>query len=127
MVARIYLIFNFLCIGLIGLGYLYDPNLLLGQYGLEAGSSGMDNMLRSTYGGVFIAVAFIFLVGFLNANRRSDALGIALIFFAGLAVGRLASILSVGLPPSSIMPLLYYEIVAALIASGLYFRPSQTA
>lgn len=122
MMSRIYLYINVLAIGMIGLAYLYNPNLLLANYGLEAGSSGMDNMLRSGYGGVFVAVALLFLFGALNEGRRRDALGFAALFFGALAIGRIASILAVGAPPASIMPLLYYEIAAAVIALVLYRR-----
>lgn len=122
MIAKIYLALNAISIGLIGLLYLYDPNLLLARYDLETGSAGMDNMLRSTYGGVFIGAAGIFLLGLLSPKRRRDAIGFAVIFMAGSAAGRLASIASVGAPPASIMPLLYYECAAAVIGLILYLR-----
>ena len=125
MISRIYLALNFAVIGLIAVAYLYDPNLLLSRYELETGSIGMDNMLRSTFGGVFLAVSALFLLGFINPDHRRNALGIAMLFFAGLALGRLMSIASAGLPPASIMMLLYYEIAAALIAMGLYLRSPQ--
>lgn len=122
MISRIFLGLNAVLIGLIGLAYLYDPNFMLGRYGLETGSAGLDNMLRSTYGGVFVGVAAIFLFGALRDSRRRDALALAAIFMAGLAVGRLMSIASIGAPPASIMPLLYYEAIAALIAYTLFLR-----
>lgn len=122
MIARIYLALNTLSIGLIGILYLYDPNLLLARYGLETGSAGMDNMLRSTYGGVFVGASAIFLLGLLSPKQRRDAIGFAAIFMAGSAAGRIASIVSVGAPPSSIMPLLYYECAAAVIGLLLYLR-----
>ena len=120
--ARLFLGLNAAMIGLIGLAYLYDPNLLLGRYGLKTGGAGLDNMLRSTYGGVFVGVAAIFLLGALHDTRRRDALALAAIFMGGLALGRLMSIASLGAPPASLMPLLYYEIAAAIIAAALYSR-----
>lgn len=122
MIAKIYLALNAISIGLIGLLYLYDPNLLLARYDLETGSAGMDNMLRSTYGGVFVGASAIFLLGVLSHKRRRGALGFAVIFMAGSAIGRLASIAAVGAPPASIMPLLYYECAAAAIGLILYLR-----
>jgi hypothetical protein len=126
MIVRLYLGLNALSIGLIGLLYLYDPNLLLARYGLETGSAGMDNMLRSTYGGVFVGAAGIFLLGVLDGARRRGALGFAAIFMAGSALGRIASIVSVGAPPAAILPLLYYEIAAAIIGVFLYLRTSRS-
>ena len=122
MMARIFLGFIALSIGMIGVLYLYDPNLLLARYDLATGSPGMDNMLRSTYGGLFLTSAFIFALGiFINARRR-DALAFVVIFMTGAALGRIASMIAVGSPPDAIMPLLYFEIAATLIAIVLFAR-----
>ena len=120
LIARLVLALNAGVIGLIGLAYLYDPNMLLANYGLSTDSLGMDNMLRSTYGGLFLCVAGLFAFGALNADRRADALGLLALFMGGLAFGRIASIVMAGTPDPSIMSLLAYEAVAFLIALFLY-------
>ncbi len=125
MASRIFLAFNAIAIGLIGILYLYDPNLLLARYDLETGSVGMDNMLRSAYGGIFLGAAAVFLMGVLRQERRRDALGFVAIFMSGAAIGRVASIMATGMPPETIMPLLYFEIAATLIALTLYVRSAQ--
>lgn len=125
MIARIFLGFIALSIGMIGVLYLYDPNLLLARYDLSAGSAGMDNMLRSTYGGLFLASAVIFALGVFVDDRRRDVLAFVAIFMTGAAIGRIASIIAVGAPPSTIMPLLYFEIAATVIAVALYVRAPQ--
>lgn len=125
MISRLFLAFIALSIGMIGILYLYDPNLLLARYDLATGSTGMDNMLRSTYGGLFLASALIFLLGVFVADRRRDALAFVAIFMTGAGLGRIASILAVGTPPSAIMPLLYFEIAATVIAVALYLRTPQ--
>ncbi|MEO0548958.1 MAG: DUF4345 domain-containing protein [Pseudomonadota bacterium] len=122
MISRIFLAFNAIAIGLIGLLYLYDPNLLLARYDLVTGSAGMDNMLRSTYGGLFLVSAAVFLLGVFSANRHRDALAFVAIFMTGAALGRIASIFAVGSPPATIMPLLYFEIVMTVLAVILYLR-----
>lgn len=124
MISRIFLGFITLSVGSIGILYLYDPNLLLARYDLATGSAGMDNMLRATYGGLFLASALIFLLGVFIEARRRDALAFVAIFMAGAAIGRLASLLAVGPPPAEIMPLLGFEIAATLIALVLYVRSS---
>ncbi len=126
MLSRIYLLFNAVGIGAIGLLYLYDPNLLLARYSLETGSAGMDNMVRSAYGGVYLACAFVFLLGALQIKRRRDAVGFSALFMTGAAIGRVASIGAAGAPPATIMPLLYFEIGAALIGIILFLisRPA---
>lgn len=122
MIARLFLGFIALSIGTIGILYLVDPNLLLARYDLVTGSAGMDNMLRSTYGGLFLVSAAIFAMGVFVIDRRRDALAFVAIFMTGAAIGRIASILAVGAPPSTIMPLLYFEIAATFIAVALYVR-----
>lgn len=127
MITRLYLAFNAIGIGLIGLLYLYDPNMLLARYGLETGSAGMDNMLRAAYGGVFAAAAFVFSIGIFQPARRRDAVGFTALFMTGAAIGRIASIAAVGMPPATIMPLLGFECVSALIGIVLYRRPPSAA
>ena len=100
MMSRLFLGFIALSIGSIGILYLYDPDLLLARYDLVTGRAGMDNMLRSTYGGLFLASAAIFALGIFVSNRRRDALAFVAIFMTGAAIGRIASILAVGAPPS---------------------------
>lgn len=107
---------------MVGILYLFDPNLLLARYGLSTGGAGMDNMLRSTYGGLFLTSSMIFGMGVFVKDRRHDALAFVAIFMTGAALGRVASILAVGPPPTAIMPLLYFEIAATLIAMALYAR-----
>lgn len=126
MISRLFLGFIALSIGAIGILYLFDPNLLLARYDLVTGSAGMDNMLRSTYGGLFLASAAIFAMGVFVARRRRDALAFVAIFMTGAALGRIASILAVGAPPLTIMPLLYFEIAATLIAVALFIRSPRT-
>ncbi len=122
MFAKIYLGLNAVVIGLIGLGYLHDPNLLLARYGLETGSVGMDNMLRATYGGVSLGLAALFLMGMLKPARRRDAVGLVIIIMGSFAIGRIASMALAGTPPTSIMGLFYYEVVMTLIGLFLYIR-----
>ena len=127
MISRIFLAFNALAIGAIGLTYLYDPNLLLARYDLQTGSAGMDNMLRSTYGGIFLVSAAVFLFGAISDKRRRDAILFVAIFMFGAAIGRVASIVAVGTPPSSILPLLYFEIIMVMVALVLHRTTRSTA
>ena len=120
LMSRIILFVNAAVIGLIGLAYLYDPNVLLANYGLSTDGPGMDNMLRGTYGGLFLCIAGLFGLGALNASRRSDILGLLALFMGGQAFGRLASVAMAGMPDPSILSLLAYEIAVFSIALFLY-------
>lgn len=120
MFARAFLGFNAVAVGLIGLGYLYDPNVLLARYKLEAGSVGMDNMLRSAYGGLFVAMAVILACGALIPGRTSDALLFTILFMGGFSLGRIASIVRLGSPGRAVNGLLYYELTALVLAVVLH-------
>ena len=124
--SRIFLALNAVAIGSIGVFYLIDPNLLLARYDLATGSAGMDSMLRATYGGLFLVSAGLFALGVFNTNRRRDALAFVGLFMGGAALGRIVSFLAVGAPPSTIMPLLYFELVMMVIAATLYLRSAPT-
>lgn len=120
--ARMILILNAIVIGSIGLAYLVNPNLLLANYGLSVGEIGMDNMLRSTYGGLFVAMAGLFALGGFAEARQRDALGVLALFMGGLAVGRIASLTLAGAPDASMHMLLAYEATVFVIAVSLYRR-----
>ncbi len=122
MITPIYLIFNAIGIGAIGILYLYDPNILLARYDLATSSIGMDNMLRSAYGGVYLVSAIVFLLGVLQRKRQRDSVGFTALFMTGAAIGRIASMNAVGAPPATIMMLLYFEIAMALIGYFMFFR-----
>ena len=122
MISRIFLAYNAISIGLIGLLYLLDPNILLARYELDVGSVGMDNMLRSTYGGLFLGSALLFSIGIFKPLRQKDALGFVGVFMTGLAIGRIASITAAGMPASSIVALLVFEAITAGLAWFLYTR-----
>lgn len=122
MIGRIFLGFNAIVIGLIGLAYLYDPNLLLARYGLETGGAAMDNMLRAVYGGLFVGIAALLALGVVKADRLRDMLGLATIFFASQAIGRIASVALAGSPASTVLGLLYYELAATAIGLLLFLK-----
>lgn len=116
MISRAFLAFNAIAIGSIGLFYLIDPNILLGRYDLQAGSVGMDNMLRSAYGGVFLISAGVFALGVFQSSRLRDSLIFLAMFMAGAALGRGVSVFAAGPPPDAILPLLYFEIIVCTVA-----------
>lgn len=120
--ATVFLGFNAVAIGLIGLGYLYNPNLLLARYGLETGSAAMDNMLRGAYGGLFVGVAAAFAYGAFVPARTTDALLLTLLFMGGFALGRGVSIVRVGSPGRLVSGLLGYEIITSILSAILYAR-----
>ncbi|MGD1934692.1 MAG: DUF4345 domain-containing protein [Candidatus Phaeomarinobacter sp.] len=122
LVSRIFLLFIALGLGFVGLNYLIEPNLLLSRYDLSVADADMDNMLRSAYGGIFLAAAAYILLGAIRTDRTHDAVGLVCLLMAGAALGRLVSIAALGPAHPMINALLAFEIVAVMIGGVLYFR-----
>jgi hypothetical protein len=125
MIARIFLALNAIAMGVVGIFYLYDPDILLARYDVVAGSVSMDNMLRASYGGVSLGAALIFTIGVFNTQRRRDILAFTAIFIGGFAVGRVASLVFSGPPHSAIYGLLGYEVVMGVLGIVLFLRASR--
>lgn len=122
--ASLILVFNAAVIGLVGFAYLLDPNFLLGNYGLMVTEPGMDNMLRASYGGVFVILAGLWAWGGLQKSRRTDMLALLSLLMGSLALGRIVSLLAVGQPGDAINMLLGYELFVCLLAGGLWWKVS---
>ncbi|MEM9724161.1 MAG: DUF4345 domain-containing protein [Pseudomonadota bacterium] len=120
MISKIFLILNALIIFSIGCAYLYDPNLLLANYGEQLSSVALDNLLRATYGGLFIASAAFMALGAWREPRLRDALMFTALFMAAQAVGRMVSFAAAGAPPEAMAPLLYFEVAVAAIGLALW-------
>ena len=98
----------------IGITYCVDPNLLLARYALAVTGVSDDNMYRGAYGGLFIALGVAIGYGALSASFRQTATLIALLFMGGFALGRIASVLAVGIPHDQILSLLMFELASSL-------------
>ncbi len=114
-----------LSLAVIGLAYCIDPNLLLARYELAAESSSEDNMYRGAYGGLFLTLGTAIAFGFLSASFRQPATLIALLFMSGFALGRIASIIAVGMPHGQIMNLLVVELLSSAMLTWFLLEPSR--
>ncbi len=100
---------------LIGVAYCIDPNLLLARYELSVAGASEDNMYRGAYGGLFITTGAAIAYGFFTKTFRQASTIIALLFMGGFALGRIASILALGIPHQQIVGLLVFEIVSSAV------------
>jgi len=127
MVSRIFLAFMALGLGFVGVSYLIDPNILLVRYELSVADAGMDNMLRSAYGGFFLATAFYILLGAARPVQTRDTVGLVCLLMTGAALGRVVSIAVMGMAHPMITNLLVFEVVTAVLAAVLYVRSQPAA
>ena len=119
-VHRFLLLFTGATLALIGIAYCLDPNLLLSRYEISVAGVSEDNMYRGAYGGLFITLGMAIGYGFFSAQFRQTATLIALVFMSGFAIGRVASIVSLGTPHEQIVGLLVFEIVFAAVFGWLF-------
>lgn len=120
---RYFLLITGITLALIGLAYCIDPNLLLVRYELSASGISEDNMYRGAYGGLFITVGAAIAYGFVSQTFAKTSTVIALLFMGGFALGRMASIVAMGLPHQMIMNLFVFEVVST--ALFLWFLVSE--
>lgn len=113
---------NAITIGLIGVAYLIDPNILLAHYNMAVTDAGFDNFFRSGAGGLFLAMAIGFGLGAVKPEQARSSLLMLLLFMGGLALGRAVSMASMGLSHPMLGFVFAYEVLAALIAAWLLKR-----
>ncbi|MCG8416120.1 MAG: DUF4345 domain-containing protein [Pseudomonadales bacterium] len=114
-IHRYVLLFTGATLALIGVTYCIDPNLLLARYELSVAGASEDNMYRGAYGGLFITTGAAIAYGFYTDAFRQVSTIVALLFMGGFAIGRIASILALGIPHQQIVGLLVFEIVSSAV------------
>ncbi len=130
MMAHVIQRYSLLMIGVtlaaIGVVYSIDPNLLLSRYELSVAGASEDNMYRGAYGGLFITLGAAVSFGYFAESFRQTATIIALLFMGGFALGRIASIIALGMPHQLIVGLLMFEIVSSALFIYLLLSQRQT-
>ena len=106
-------------IGVIGLGYLFSPQMMYGLYGIGLETVNEANMVRSAYGGLFLGFAVLFFLGARRDQLATPALVALLTFMSGFALGRIVSVLVDGVPAPLILLLIVFEITYAALAGYL--------
>ncbi len=114
----------FVAIGVfsVSLGYGFLPSLTMPfLYDIEVTNTNLLNILRAI-SGLYIALVIFWISGAYNSNLQLPALWSLTIFMAGIASGRVASILIDGLPSPIFIFYLFTEIIFGLIGYALLKR-----
>ena len=109
-------------VGVIGLGYLTMPGRVLAFYGVALQSTTEANIIRSAYGGLFVASALLFEIGARRADRSQTALIALAVFMGGFALGRIVSLVVDGVPHPLLVAILVVELGYACAAAFLVLR-----
>ncbi len=74
------------------------------------------HVIRAAYGGAYLGIAALFLLGLLRARLRPFSLLAVAILFGGFAFGRLVSIAFDGAPVALYLAVLAFEVTFAVLA-----------
>jgi hypothetical protein len=101
---------------IVGLQHLFAPQMMMNTPMIDLTSVNHYHIIRAAYGGAYIGIAALFLVGAWRAEYvRTSLLAIACIFI-GFAIGRVFSIVVDGVPVSLYLGVLAFEVVFATLA-----------
>lgn len=101
---------------IVGLLHLVAPQMMMDGAGIKLSTVNHMHVIRAAYGGAYIGIAALFLLGALRpAHLRASLVAIALLF-TGFASGRLVSIALDGLPVALYLGVLAFELVFAAMA-----------
>lgn len=100
----------------VGLLNLLAPQMMMQAPGIALTSTNHLHVIRAAYGGAYIGIAALFLLGAWRPAHRQTSLLAVLILFSGFAFGRLVSIALDGLPVPLYLGVLSAELCFALLA-----------
>jgi hypothetical protein len=92
----------------VGALHLINPQMMMNTPGVELSTVNHLHIIRAAYGGSYLGMACLFILGALGRIDRQFALVSVLILFSGFALGRLVSMALDGRPVS-----LYFGVLAA--------------
>ena len=111
----------------VGLVYLVAPRVMMESNGLTLTGVNDAHLVRSAYGGLFVAFGSLFAAGAVSARLTRHALVALAVFMGGFAVGRIASLLADGWPPGAFLFALATEIAFCALALWALSRPAAGA
>ena len=100
----------------IGALNLLAPQMMMDAPQIKLTSTNHFHVIRAAYGGAYLGIAALFLLGLFRAEHlRTSLLSVALLF-SGFAFGRIVSIVADGLPVALYLAVLAFEITFATLA-----------
>lgn len=100
----------------IGALHLVAPQMMMETPNIQLTSVNHRHVIRTAYGGAYLGIAALFLLGLAWAEQRRTSLLAVALLFSGFAFGRLISIFVDGLPVALYLAVLAFELVFAALA-----------
>ncbi len=96
--------------------HLFNPQMMMNTPAIELSTVNHLHIIRAAYGGAYLGIACLFLLGALGRIDRRFALMSVLILFTGFALGRLFSMAVDGPPVDLYFRVLGVELFFAVCA-----------
>lgn len=100
----------------VGTLHLLAPQMMMNEPGIELTTINHVHIIRAAYGGAFLGIASLFLLGLVKPEFTRFSLVAIAVLFAGFALGRIFSIAVDGLPVSRYLGVLAVEVFFAILA-----------
>ncbi len=100
----------------VGTLHLFAPQMMMNEPGIELTTINHVHIIRAAYGGAFLGIASLFLLGLVKPEFTRFSLVAIAVLFAGFALGRIFSIAVDGLPVSRYLGVLAVEVFFAILA-----------
>jgi hypothetical protein len=100
----------------VGTLHLLAPQMMMETPKVALTTVNHLHVIRAAYGGAYLGIAALFLIGLLRGHMRAFALLAVAVLFGGFAFGRLVSIALDGVPVSLYLGVLAFELIFAVLA-----------
>ena len=107
----------------VGALHLLAPQMMMREPGIELTTVNHLHVIRAAYGGAYLGIAAVFLMGALGRLARRESLWAVILIFGGFAFGRLASMAVDGMPVGLYLGVLGAESFFAACAAWALREP----
>ncbi|MEZ5658463.1 MAG: DUF4345 domain-containing protein [Burkholderiaceae bacterium] len=107
----------------VGALHLLAPQMMMRGPGIELTTVNHLHVIRAAYGGAYLGIAAVFLMGALGRLARRESLWAVILIFGGFAFGRLASMAVDGMPVGLYLGVLAAELFFATCAAWALRKP----
>lgn len=101
----------------VGALHLFNPQMMMNTPQIELSTINHLHVIRAAYGGAYLGIATLFLLGALGRIHTATALLSVVVLFGGFALGRVFSMVVDGLPVPMYFGVLGAEVFFALCAA----------
>ena len=100
----------------VGALHLFAPQMMMNEPGIQLTTINHFHIIRAAYGGAFLGIASLFLLGVVKPDFTHFSLVSIAVLFSGFALGRFVSISVDGLPVPRYLGVLTVEVFFAALA-----------